>query len=217
MASDEFQYLTDRLAGFRDSIRKGDKDTDPALNDPAPYAEIRLVENGTADPLIEYTLTAWHADSLAPALAGSSLGGSATQSPDALAQWTRSTYWRPEKEADGYIEFSTPGRTESHRVWLSNDSAYELGRTMDDVGAWVAGEQFLTGREAAYHHKDSVRVRDDAWGSSAGRTGIVARVRLESVGRRGDEPTFAYEVRMDHDRSGFCQTFHAEELEPNQG
>jgi hypothetical protein len=210
----EFEYLAARLAGFRDSVRKGDEGTDPVFNDPAPYAEVRLVENGVDEPLVEFTLTAWHADSLAAGLAGS-FGGTATQHPDALAQWTRSNWWVPENQAGGYIEYSTPGRTESHRVPLSTESAYGLGRTMDDLGAWVIGEQFLM-REAPYHHKDKVRVRDNAIGAAAGRTGTVARVRLGSVGQRGDEPTFDFSVRMDDDPSGFCRTFRADELEPNR-
>jgi hypothetical protein len=213
---DAAQRLAEALERWHAQAREADTGTNPVLNDPAPYAQIRLATDASSRPgamLTKITLTARHADDLASCL--TMPGASATSAPWALAEWLQTTrYAQPQNAACWFIACNAAGQPE-RQVPLDSDGTEGLARQMGIHQVWMAGEQFLR-RECPFQEGSRVKVIGEGahLGSVRGQLGTVTRLKLASA---DPELVWWCSVRLDHDRSGVCQTFAEGELSTSPG
>ena len=155
--TDAVRHLADALQRWHAQASEADRDTDPALNDPAPYAQIRLATDASGRPgaiLTEITLTERQADDFASCLTGP--GAYATSAPWALAEWLRTgRYAQPEDATCWFIACDADGQPEG-QVPLDGNGVDGLTKQFSTHQAWMAGEQFLR-RECPFQEGSRVR------------------------------------------------------------
>jgi len=208
--------LTAALQDWHAQARKGDVGSDPAINDPAPYALVRIAADSDARPgavLAEIVLTERHAQDLASCL--TSPTAFASCNPAALASWLASGWYaRPETALCWFVACDADGTPEGC-VPLDEAGAYGVAEQLGVHAIWLACEQACRKNLAI---GESAHVRIVGTGShldsARGELGTVVRAKLVEV---EPEIWWAYDVRLDRAPDGFPQTFVDGEIELCKG
>jgi hypothetical protein len=202
--------LISELRRWHAQAKKADAGTDLALNDPAPYARVRIADDDGGRPgtvLAEVVLTARHADDLASCLTSPTAFASAD--PAALASWLGRLAWAHTSPACWFVTCDAAGEVEGS-VPLDAPGVSVLADRLSLHQTWLFAEQIA---RAATAISEGARVMVTGTAShlrgATGECGVVVRAKLVDI-----EPnyTWAYDVRLD-DVGGGVQTFTGDELE----
>jgi hypothetical protein len=204
--------LAQSLVDWSDQAKRCDLGTDPALNDPAPYAHLRVVSGGARGgvDLAAITVTNRQAVNLAAGFNGR-FGGTPTASPKSLAAWLGCEFYDPAAPATCRVVVCDITGRIAGTVGLSTRRAAQLAEQLRQHIRWLEHERLLSHTDCPFPEGSRVRVErpDEENAALRGRTGVVSRAKLLYL---EPFPDWLIHVRLDDDHSGYPRIFRVDSI-----
>lgn len=197
--------IAQRLADWHAGAEPGEQ---------SPYAQITVL-GPAGQQGAQVLLTYRQAAELAAWQAGVT---STTCTPWAMADVLRGWINPAPDTAAATVVFAEPDGSDPTAVVLGPDDADRFVTTLDLGIEDRRMNQLLIRTSSPYQRGQRVRVRDDAGGAAAGRTGTIGWVTVAHSHNPAESVTFWYDVHLDDgDDDAHPQTFTPEELAPLTG